>query len=274
MVSVDLMQKEVFDHMLETRGEKYKWFLRGLKTFKYLSMSLTKGSFLESYYTYMRYIDDVVDGDAPIPKGYENAVQYVEDKINFLKIKQNPIDSADYLFLKCIELGYKFGQDFTSESEDILNSMLFDANRYGQNIIFSKNELERHFHLLDIRGTIKATLKVFGEDPNKYNALEPLGVATRIFYNLRDYKEDINAGLINIPQEEVQRLGINPKDLENILSPGVNQWFIEESQKGMKLLQEHEKNLKKTPFKLLSKATLPIVYAKPAEKYFAQVLLG
>ena len=48
--------------MLNTRGWKYRVFLRYLKLFKYLAFAPKRGEFLESYYTLMRYIDDVLDG--------------------------------------------------------------------------------------------------------------------------------------------------------------------------------------------------------------------
>lgn len=66
------MRARVFRHMLKTRGWKYRAFLRYLRLFKYFAFSPTCGAFLESYYTLMRYLDDIVDGDTPLPLGYEN----------------------------------------------------------------------------------------------------------------------------------------------------------------------------------------------------------
>ncbi len=59
------MRSKVFQHMLRTRGWKYRAFLRYLRLFKYVALAPTRGKFLESYYTLMRYLDDVVDGDIP-----------------------------------------------------------------------------------------------------------------------------------------------------------------------------------------------------------------
>lgn len=256
--------------MLATRGEKYKWFLRGLRTFKYASMSPTKGSFLESYYTLMRYVDDIVDGDAPLPERFQSSVEFVEEKIDFAKHSTNPRDPADYLMLYCFELGSKFGQEFSKETQDILSSMLFDAKRYGKRVIFPEKELSYHFHLLDIRGTVSATLKIFGEDPNKHQILQPLGLACRLFYNLRDYDEDIQAGLVNISAEDVEKFNIS--DLENRLSPGVQSWFRDQSKQGIKLLKKHKSTVSDGNFGLLARITFPIVYENSARKYFENVL--
>ncbi len=265
------MKQEIFSYMLDTRGEKYKWFLRALRSFKYISMSPTRGDFLEAYYTLMRYIDDIVDGDAPLPEGFQSAVEFVEEKIDFAKHSANPKDSADYLMLYCFELADKFGQEFSSETQDILQSMLFDARRFGKRIIFSEKELLHHFYLLDIRGTVRAALKVFGEDSAKYSLLEPLGLACRIFYNLRDYEDDIKAGLINISAEDFQRFGIS--DLENRLSSGVQAWFRAQAIKGLELLQEHRKIVPAGDFRLLTRITFPVLYEHSARRYFKKVLL-
>jgi len=267
-----LMKKQVYEHMLNTRGDKYKWFLRALRSFKYLSLNPARGDFLEGYYTLMRYVDDVVDGDAPIPKSYTSPITFVEEKINFANDPNNPKDVADYLMLYCFEAASRFGEDFFEETHDILSSMLFDAKRIGKGIIFPEEELMYHFHSLDIKGTVKASLKVFGEDPNKYFALEPLGLVSRIYYNLRDYGGDIEAGLVNISAEDCDKFGISSKDLENELSIGVQRWFNAEAQKGMGLLKQHKQNLSETEFNLLTRITLPVVYERSANRFFEKIL--
>jgi hypothetical protein len=172
------LKQEMIGNLLTTRRHKYKWFVRALHSFRYLSMSLDRADFLESYYSLMRYVDDAVDGDAPLPEGYCNSKEFVIDKIAYAQKPGKPKDRVEHLMLECIELGRRFDADFTAETNDILNSMLFDANRYQTGMIFSQAELDEHFHILDISGTISASLKVFGEDPQKCLVLEPLGIAT------------------------------------------------------------------------------------------------
>ena len=62
---------------------------------------------------------------------------------------------------------------------------------------------------MDIRGTIKATLKVFKDDPEKYTILEPLGVACRYQY---DIETDLAAGYVNISQEECAQFNVVKED--------------------------------------------------------------
>ena len=106
------MRAQIYQHMLKTRGWKYRSFLRFLRLFKYLSFSPARGSFLEYYYVLMRYLDDIVDGDAPLPEGYRDPIAYMEDKIAFSQNLSEPRDAADHLLLHSLRLGGRCGQEF------------------------------------------------------------------------------------------------------------------------------------------------------------------
>ena len=267
------MRNRVFKHMLKTRGWKYRAFLRYLRFFKYAAFAPTRGEFLESYYVLMRFLDDIVDGDAPLPEGYLNESDYILRKIKFSKNMINPKDEVDYLILYCFELAEKFGEDFQTETEDILNSLLFDANRRGKMIIFPKKELMHHFHLLDIRGTIRATLKVFKDDPDKYELLEPLGVACRYQYDIEDIEADLAAGYVNISKEDCTQFHILEEDLIAPLSLKIKKWMHQRAKDGLELLKEHHRRLHLGHFSLLERWTFLLVYEFPARKVFKKILL-
>ncbi|PHN05511.1 hypothetical protein [Flavilitoribacter nigricans] len=266
------MRSRVFQHMLKTRGWKYRAFLRYLRLFKYAAFSPTRGEFLESYYTLMRYLDDVVDGDAPLPPEYPDEASYILQKIEFSKLPLHPEDEVDYLMCYCFEVADRFGADFREETSDILNSLLFDARRRGHLEIFPHEELSNHFHKMDIRGTIRATLKVFNEDPDKYLFLEPLGMASRYQFDLEDFEADIAAGYVNISREECDQWGITRAHLYDSSSLPIRRWFRWKAEAGLALLEEHHRRLPQGRFSLLSRATFPLVYEAPARKRFMQVL--
>ena len=266
------MRARVYQHMLQTRGWKYKAFLRYLRLFKYAAFAPVRGAFLESYYTLMRYLDDIVDGDAPLPNGFENAHDYLQEKIRFSLHPENPIDEADYLMLYCFQLADRFGEDFSAETKDILESLLFDAGRRGKLLIYPEKVLMHHFHLLDIRGTIRATLKVFKEDPDKYTILEPLGIACRYQFDLEDFHTDIAAGYVNISEEDCERFDITKKDMLQTNSPNVQNWLRQRALDGFDLLKKHHQILPSGKFSLLSRATFPLVYEFPARSRFRKVL--
>ena len=266
------MRSKVFRHMLETRGWKYRAFLRYLRFFKYAAFAQTRGEFLESYYVLMRYLDDVVDGDAALADGFSDESEYMTEKIRFSQNPVNPKDEVDYLIMHCIELAKRFGEDFQSETKDILDSLMFDAKRRGKGIIFPKKELNYHFHLLDIKGTIRATLKVFKDNPEKYLILEPLGVACRHQFDIEDFDADIAAGYVNISKEDCNRFEIKLDDLDKSSLPNVQSWLCHHAKEGMDLLAEHHKVMPQGKFSLFEKLTFKFVYENPARKTFLKVL--
>lgn len=266
------MRSQIYRQMLATRGWKYRSFLRFLRLFKYVSLAPRRGSFLELYYVLMRYLDDVVDGDAPIPDGYGSPGEYLEEKIAFSRTLSNPQDPIDHLMRHCFELARGFGEEFGQETEDILNSLLFDARRRGTWQVFPAAVLKEHFHQMDIRGTIRATLKIFKDDPNKYPILEPLGLACRYQYDIEDIAADLAAGYVNLSQEEVVALGIPAEELRDPNSPGVRRWLLNHAREGLRLLGEHDSRVASGNFSRLARATFPPVYAWPARKVFRAIL--
>lgn len=267
------MRTKVFKHMLETRGWKYKVFLRYLRLFKYFAFAPVRGEFLETYYTLMRYLDDVVDGDAPLPSVYENESDYILRKIQFSENPTDPQDEAEYLMLYCFELAERFNQNFREETKDILNSLLFDAKRREKLQVFPEKELMHHFHVLDVRGTIRATLKVFKEDPNKYLFLRPLGIASRYQFDLEDTFTDLEAGYVNISIEECELFGLTQKDFSDCRnSIRLKKWRRHHATEGLKLLEEHHRLMPKGHFSLISRTTFSLVYEAAARKEFKKVL--
>ncbi len=262
------MRLRIYHHMLKTRGWKYRSFLRYLRFFKYIAIAPVRGEFLESYYVLMRYLDDVVDGDIALPTGYTDESNYIISKIKFSHNPKDPEDEVDYLMLHCFQLAEKFGKNFQEETSDILESLLFDAKRRNKWIIYSREELTWHFHVLDIRGTIRATLKIFNDDPQKYTLLEPLGNACRYQYDIEDFEDDIAAGYINIPLEDCEQSGIVKEDLVNKLSPKVNAWLHHHATDGIDLLNEHHDILSGGHFSLFERLVFKYVYENPARKVF------
>ncbi len=267
------MRLRVYDHMLRTRGHKYRIFLRYLRVFKYAAFAPTRGEFLESYYTLMRFLDDIVDGDAKVPDGYIDGLEYINAKIRFSANPQDPKDEVDYLMVHCLETGRRFGEDFSAETEDILYCLQFDAKRRDKHIIFPKDELHHHFFLLDIRGTIRATLKVFNDDPDKYEFLEPLGIACRNEYNIEDIEDDLRTGYVNISKEDCEHFSISPEELRaGVVTPSIDRWLKHHAQAGLALLDEHHRRLPEGNFSWFEKLVFRLVYENPARKLFEDTL--
>jgi len=266
------IRRDIYEHIFSTRRDKYKWFFRALRIFRYMPGNKDRGEFLETFYLLMRYIDDIVDGSHPRNLPIELRPSYVEGRIKFAADSKAPVDDADFLMLHCFDLAEQLGLDFTQETLDILASLHFDALRIGKLRIYRASELSKNFYMLDISGTTGLALKLFREDPRKRSWLEELAIASRIYYNLRDFEEDIQSGFINIPYEDINVHGITKEDLERVQSPRIKEWFRAQSNLGIELLSKYREIRASEQFKLLTKLTLMFVYYRPARRYFERVL--
>lgn len=258
--------------MLRTRGSKYLWFLKYLKLFRLIAKTPERADFLEAYYTLMRYLDDIVDNDAPLPAGYRDTESYLLDKIRFTSNPVDPSDESDAMMIHCFQLGNTFGESFKDETEDILGSLLFDARRMEHTRFFSSEELMEHYHQLDIRGTVRATIKLFREDVGDYLLLEPLGMASRFFYDIRDVYDDLSRGLINISREDADAFGITISNMNESGHPGIQRWCRAQALRGLQLLDLHRQQIPKGNFRLSTRLTFLFVYERPARGFFNKTL--
>lgn len=268
------IRKQVYDDLFKTRGDKYKWFLRSIHSFRYFPGERLRGEFLETYYALMRMIDDIVDGDGPKKVPTKDRARYVKERIDFANNGSYPKDEADYLMKYCFELGDRLGIEFRDENDSILRSMLFDAGRVGSLKQFPRNVLDKHFFDLDVNGCVRGTLKIFGEDPSKFSLLAPLGIASRVYYNLRDFVDDTEKGFINIPKEDCQTFGITVEMLSRRDFSRVVPWMNLQAVYGLRLIEEAKLRSSSSGFSHFTRATLSAVYAMPSRRYFNKVLKG
>ncbi len=274
--------KGIFARMRE-RGEKegksgYGWFLWGIEALKHFPGFKEQGKFLENYYAVMRQIDDVADGDAPLPEGYATGEEYIQRKIEFLDKGGMPKDEVEGLLELSLKLGKFFGADFSEESRDMLGSLQFDARRRGTHEIFDEKTLHHNFFMLDIRGGVKGSLKIFGEDLNSYEIIKPLGEAVRIYYNLRDFKKEaIKDGLVNISKEDCIKFGITEDMLRSetcLVHPGMQAWFKEQAQEGLRLMEEYHTRKQGIKFRPVTEAALKFSFERKAKSFMTDIVNG
>lgn len=299
-------KKQVFFHMRQTRPGKYDGILRGLEAFKYLILLQTKGNvpealrrgnFLVSYYVLNRFIDDIVDKDAPLPRSASSRQEYVEHRLAFASNPVLPTDEADFLMLYCYQQAARFGFSIHEETSSILQSMLFDARRIeaaersGTGLIFPEQELMRNFYLCDIEGTGRGLLKLLGDSPDRFPLVAPIGIADRIKLTLKDLLADVRVRLINIPREDMERYGISRADLEvmaslthppsldsetmpaalGALPQGVRAWVRAKAAEGLELIAQTKEIVRTHKFNLSERLILQFVYGGPSEGYFTRL---
>lgn len=278
---IDLMQTRarVYERLLNTpsRKEKYQNFLITLGKFRLyciankLPRSSLRAEAMDAIYIGMRILDDIVDGDSPEILTPEDRVSYIQQRIQ--SIEGNDFDVSDpvdaflsraFMALETLGLAKQSREPLGA----IIRSMLFDVKRiqYFENKKkegkfepqkFTKKELEKHFHGLDIDGTIGESVLLFGQENDNQiqKKLTPLGRACRVSYNIgyTDLRDDLRQGLCNIPMEDLLRLNILDEDLCTAVEGGVYPsnictWVQEQVNEGRQLLEEHYEITKENVF--------------------------
>lgn len=228
MDTVNQIMREQF----KRRSIKYRLFFTGLLLEKYffkyeqIPDAAKRGTLLRNYYFLMRYLDDIIDGDIILSQ-YESLasrISYLEAKLAYAKNLGEPQDNVDNMIKECYQLADEIGFSMALETQKIIASLIFDGKRlfswqeHQELLITKATELSNHFYDLDIIGTIGGSLKIYQEDEAYLPKLYPLGLASRKYYDLRDFLEDVKRGLINLSQEDLIGFNIKEQDIYSLMN--------------------------------------------------------
>jgi len=271
--SLRRMRGEVGER-LRQRNSKYSLWLNTLRVSGYLLKDLDKGKMFEADYLWLRQIDDIADGDLAVPQGYTSPADYVTQKLDFLLQPNKPKDDVEQLMLLCGRLSQKTGLELSQARRDIVESMLFDAQRLGTGTVFPEAVLQEYFYKCDIAGTIKGTLPLFGDHSENWPYLYDIGCAVRIYYNLRDFSHDVRVGFVNISQEDMERFRITTADLLDTNNLALQAWFREQAQRGLSLLETGGRTMRGAGFGRLGQQFVHLYHERPARKFLQSVLVS
>lgn len=200
---------------------------------------------LKSGYFWIRDVDDVADGDKILPDGYDSKPEYLQKRRDVavgLSEKQNPTygDFRDILLVDAFMAADKLNITLGEETVGILDTIIFDEERSRTKRVPTKMELDQYFDKLDFT-CIDGGLKIAGDTCTKDDTYD-ISMAVRTMFNLRDLPEDLSAGIINIPSEDITDYKINlelafnaPSISHLIKQEGLRNWFCDQ----MALCQMH-----------------------------------
>lgn len=247
-----------------------------------------ESNLLRSGNFYWRYVDDVADNDRSLPERYFTRADYLQGKRSTLTSLFYPTgepiygDREDIMLAHYHSLAGRLGIDLTQESFDILDTIIFDEKRARERRVLTQVELDDYFELLD-PACIRGALKVAREDcdPDDFH---PLSMAVRTFFNLRDFPKDFKDGLINISAEDIERYEVDLRQLEGkenikqLLDYGpIRDWYQEQTNAGLKFLDESEKRLGTLKLKPITNFVLWMHFKRPASNNlnkYAQMLVA
>lgn len=236
-----------------------------------------RGRIIKSGYFWLRHIDDIADGEKPVPTDYNSRKEYLERRreiVSDLASGRTAIgDKQDILLLDYLLTAKRLGFDLTGESLAILDTMIIDEERSRTGRLLTQQELTEYYDKLDY-ACIDGAFKVAGEGYTSRD-LEDLSMAIRTRFNLHDLTRDLKAGIINVSKEDIARYGIDlamcarQQRVEQLFTyEPMRSWYGDQVAFGWEALQRAKDKLRVMCLKWQTRFALDFVFAKPAEKTF------
>lgn len=224
---------------------------------------------------FFRLVDDIADDDRPLPVVYKTKEEYLQRRKDVLgKLYAENIyvsgDEEDVLVVDWMRREKRLGINLGDEALAILDSIIFDEERSRSHKILTQVELNRYFQMLDV-ACLSGSLKVAGETCNPQE-LADLAMAVRIMFNLRDFPEDYQRGVINIPREDLDRYGIDlaycdgKTTIDELIAyPVMREWYGDQINSGLQFLQKGKEAKKRLRLKIETRAGLWLNFERPVE---------
>lgn len=161
---------------------------------------------MRAAYCLARHVDDVVDGDRMVEQDRSLYVGKIIKQIEEEKFDlQNPISRLAKYVLEELDRIRLNGDDPKREYLGLFSRMVIDRERAQHNIVYDEETLHEH-----VRQTLthaqNITLIISGSRMRGGDVLDLVDAQGRL-YNLRDVKEDLSSGLVNIPSEVLDKTG-------------------------------------------------------------------
>lgn len=251
---------------IKTRKRNWKlWFI------SFFLASRTQRNYGFICHSYLRWVDDFID---------TKSISIVEKRNhlnNQLKLIKEYFSGSNNNFT-IIEEGYLFYLIKFSKNErkefiitalkNILLSMLMDIDRIENHCLFSKRQLEEYLTLL-IKYLFDPIYMFLTNQNIPVIQNNYIGVFSWYILALRDFKEDYEAGIINITTEDVKEFKL---DLNNLFGDtNFKAWIKSKIMFANDVLKKEILVLRKMPIKVKlfwSPSYFPIIFARNRIKYY------
>jgi phytoene/squalene synthetase len=176
-----------------------------------------KRDYLNLCFTYLRWTDDIVDNpELPVEqkkKFIEHQKDLISLSISKESFKPSGIEEACLFYFAEYAISVN-NIILLDEVKNMVEAMCMDVKRLEGSGIFSNEELEHYINLMS--KSIFTILYNFIAFPGfEYRKEFYLGSKfNTIALMIRDLVEDINAGFINIPEEDINRYKLDVRNLQ------------------------------------------------------------
>lgn len=277
-LQAEAWQRSIASEAIKSRGirgmRQYGLYFAGM--WAYGLVKPIRAALIRSAYFWFRHVDDVVDGDKPLPAGYQNQQEFMQEKVLLVQqISQpdgHPVfgDPEDILLADYFSLAKRLRIDLSEESLAVLDTIALDEERARTRRVLSQRELNDYFDKLDF-ACIGGALKVAGETCDSGD-LSSLSWAVRTMFNLRDFPRDFAQGIINISREEMQLYDIDLDQLQGratvtqlVEYEPMNGWYAYQTAMSKSFLHAAKNELRRLSLRPLTRLALNRFFITPVE---------
>lgn len=244
--------REQNDRLYRRAPGKYEKITR---TFHALSHWVPLAPAIEVAYHFCRLVDDIADGDVPLPPGCESFAQFLEElKSSIYGSTTVSFEEGEVVFLlkrmlAKLDRNPSEAINHRQETEAFLDAMRVEHDKRVEGAVFTREQLEALYsgsfgppHMLAF-AALRSNCS--GE------TIADLFQLQGRLYAVRDLIPELSKGIIFIPLEVMEEAGLSKEALvsepeEACKNPIIQRWIVEEDGYGLQTivaLREKAKNL-------------------------------
>jgi len=168
---------------------------------------LPQGRVLRSSYLPVRKIDDALDGDAPKIKDPASYVRKLRDGIENNTLGNSTDEQLLSYSLNALEAKAKHGDNPRDDFLSVIDAIIFDHERASERKVLSGEEIEMYYHKA-FDPVVNITLLAI-DSQFRSKDVPALSFGQGRIYSVRDFEEDWNRGVINIPGDVISTAGVS-----------------------------------------------------------------
>lgn len=189
--------------------------------FKLVSPTIRDIYYLAAAYSYMRHLDDIVDESGLPPLEIQGILAREKRLILDLYAERQitPRNEYEKLLADFVKYDLECGTPLRDAFLETLDTLFFDVRRVGR--LCTCEQLDAYTRRM-ASSFVRFMLHFLKIPDVAYEELIRVSTAACQAYMLRDLREDLKRGLVNIDIESIRKYGIN---LDNISGENVQSWI-------------------------------------------------
>lgn len=210
----------------------HRYLVIALIIYKRSIFTWKKSRVLRTGFCLLQIIDDYLDGDRKTNKDPENIAANIAQQFETGSFMNDRLSRLAAALWRDLETNAKNPITAKADVVALIRHMMLDRRRVCEELIYSEKQLQSH-HRLTFKYSMNLLLNAVGSDSRTDSFTELLDVFGWCS-TMRDLKEDLEKGLINIPADvlnKVDRKVVPLKDYQSLVTTNaIRDWLQREFQ--------------------------------------------